>query len=253
MLSFKYENNWYEIEYFGIKIIETKFTTNFIKSIISEDDEQAKLIIENKSFKWKNILYINEMTRYSDLISLNKNSIIYKKIIEYIGDESLIKDEIIDSIIKNINQEFEFENLLIKQYDINKIINSSLSINNSNYVEKQNLFKILNKLEFDEKKLIIFDNVNYINYEICKQLLNNFNILIVCTDIRGIIDNINQLELCCFINDKKIFDVINQEKLTSYLELKMSLPISNLDIANYLENKNDQKSSIIHFYLKNIS
>ena len=53
MLSFKYENNWYEIEYFGIKIIETKFTTNFIKSIISEDDEQAKLIIENKSFKWK--------------------------------------------------------------------------------------------------------------------------------------------------------------------------------------------------------
>ena len=79
MLSFKYENNWYEIEYFGIKIIETKFTTNFIKSIISEDDEQAKLIIENKSFKWKNILYINEMTRYSDLISLNKNSIIYKK------------------------------------------------------------------------------------------------------------------------------------------------------------------------------
>ena len=169
MLSFKYENNWYEIEYFGIKIIETKFTTNFIKSIISEDDEQSKLIIENKSFKWKNILYINEMTRYSDLISLNKNSIIYKKIIEYIGDESLIKDEIIDSIIKNINQEFEFENLLIKQYDINKIINSSLSINNSNYVEKQNLFKILNKLEFDEKKLIIFDNVNYINYEICKQ------------------------------------------------------------------------------------
>lgn len=153
MLSFKYENNWYEIEYFGIKIIETKFTTNFIKSIISEDDEQAKLIIENKSFKWKNILYINEMTRYSDLISLNKNSIIYKKIIEYIGDESLIKDEIIDSIIKNINQEFEFENLLLKQYDINKIINSSLSINNSNYVEKQNLFKILNKLEFDEKKI----------------------------------------------------------------------------------------------------
>ena len=101
--------------------------------------------------------------------------------------------------------------------------------------------------------MIIFDNVNYINYEICKQLLNNFNILIVCTDIRGIINNINQLELCCFINDKKIFDVINQEKLTSYLELKMSLPISNLDITNYLENKNDQKSSIIHFYLKNIS
>ena len=82
--------------------------------------------------------------------------------------------------------------------------------------------------------------------------MNNFNILIVCSDIREIINNFSLLEICCFIYNNSIFDVINVEKLISFLEIKTSLSINEQDLNKYLEFSNDQKSSIINFYLKNI-
>ena len=140
----------------------------------------------------------------------------------------------------------------MNQYDLPKLIAATFELNDLGYIDDDKLIDILNKIEYDEKKLIIFDNVSYINYEKCKKLMNNFNILIVCSDVREIINNFSLLEICCFIYNNSIFDVINVEKLISFLEIKTSLSINEQDLNKYLEFSNDQKSSIINFYLKNI-
>lgn len=251
MLKINYNKNWYDIEFNGIKIIETRFTTNFIKSLITDNEQEVKMLIDNKNIRWKNVIYINEMTKYSDFLSLNKSNYLYKKIIDKIADNSLINDKLIELIIGNINKELQINDLLIKQYDLNKIIIACFELNDLGYIKDDDLFTLLNKIEYDEKKLIIFDNVSYATYEKCKKLLNNFNILIVCNDIRGIINNFNLLEICCIIN-KNVFDIINVEKLMSYIESKSSLLINETDINNYLEKKDDQKSAIINFYLKSL-
>lgn len=251
MLQINYNKNWYDIEFNGIKIIETRFTTNFIKSLITDNDEEVKMLIDNKNIRWKNVIYINEMTKYNDFLSLNKSNYLYKMILDKIADNSLINDKLIESIINNINKELQMNDLLVKQYDLNKIIIACFELNDLGYINDKDLFTLLNKIEYDEKKLIIFDNVSYATYEKCKGLLNNFNVLIICNDIRGIINNFNLLEICCIIN-KNVFDIINIEKLISYIESKSSLLINEVDINNYLEKSDDQKSSIINFYLKSL-
>ncbi len=250
MLKLNYKKNWYEIEFNGIKVLETRHTTNFIKDFLYCDDDNARLIINNKNIKDKNIIYINDLTRYDDFLSLNKNGTVYKKIIEKIADNTLVNQQLINEIVSALNNEFG-RDIIEHQYDINKIISGSFELISLGCMEEKDIFNILNKLDFDERKLIIFDNVSYVKYSNVKQLLNNFDILIVCSDIRGVIDNISQLELCCFVNNG-IFDVINVEKLLSYLEMKTSQKIDHEDINNFLNLKNDQKSSIINFYLKSI-
>lgn len=251
MLQFNYQKNWYDIEFQGIKIIETNYTTNFIKSIISNNEDESKMILDGKKIKWKNVIYINEMTTINDFLSLNKSNFLYKKIIETIEDNSLINQELVDQIIEKVNLDLGLENLLLSQYDISKIISACFEMENLGYLDEKTIFNLLNKLNFDEKKLIVFDNVKFATYENCKKLLNNFNVLIICSDLRFVINNFKELELCCLINNF-VFEIINIEKIISYLELKTSLSIAEKDLHNYLNNKNDQKSSLINFYLKNI-
>lgn len=251
MLQINYQKNWYEFEFHGIKIIETDYTTNFIKSILSEYDENSKLIIDNKNIKWKNIIYINELSTINDFLSLNKSNFLYKKIIETIEDNSLVNQNLINNIIDKINNELELEDLLLPQYDISKIISACFELNNLGYLDETKIINLLNKLDFDEKKLIVFDNVKFATYENCKKLLNNFNILIICSDLRNVINNFKQLELCVYVNNF-IFEIINVEKIISYLELKTSLLIEEKDLNDYLSKKVNKKSSTIHFYLKNI-
>lgn len=251
MLTIKYNNNWYDFDFNGIKVIETKYTTNFIKKIFHENNNTDKVIIDGKNYNWKNIIYINELTKINDFLSLSKNGYLYKKIIDKIEDNSLINQDLINAIIAEINKEMEIEDLLFPTYDLNKIIASTFELGDLGFINDESFFQILNKIDYDEKKLIIFDNCNFINYGNVKKLLNNFNILIICNDIRGIIRNYNELEICCFINNS-VFEVINIEKLVSYLELKLSEPISEQDLNNYLLFDDSKKSSVINFCLKNL-
>lgn len=251
MLQIKYKNNWYDFEFHGIKIFEVNYTTNFIKSIIVDNDEESKLIIDGKNIKWKNVIYINEMSKIDNFLSLNKSNFLYKEIIETIGDNLLINEQLINKIANQINLNLGINNLLSTQYDVSKLISACFEMINLGFIDETTIFNLLNKLNFDERKLIIFDNVSFATYKNCKKLLNNFNILIICSDLRGIVENIKELELCCLENHY-LFEIINIEKVISFLELKTSLIINEYDLNNYLNKKNDQKSSLIHFYLKSI-
>lgn len=252
MLQIHYQSNWYEIEYCGIKIIETAFTTKLIKSMLDEHNDNSKLILDNKKIKWKNVIYINEMTKINDFLSLSKNNHLYKQIIDLIADQSLVNDALIKKIITTINQNWNLGELISEQYDLNKIVLACFELNDLGYISDEHFFDLLNQIQYDEKKLIIFDNVSYINYQKCKKLLNNFNVLVITTDIRNVISNHSELELCCLLGDNKCFDIIDSDKLISYLELKLATQIKPEEINNYLFKKTDFKSQQINFYLKNL-
>lgn len=248
MFSFKYNNNYYELDFNGIKIIETHFTTNFIKQIFG--DQENKCNIDGKVYSFKNIIYINELTKINDYLSLSRNGYIYKKIIDKLNDSLLINQELINKIIDEINQEFE-NDILLPTLDMNRLINSIFDLNDLGFISDQSFFYILNKIEFGEKKLIVFDNCKFATYNSCKMLLNNFNILIITSDVRNCINNYKELEICCFINNK-VFEIINLEKLVSYLEYKMSEPITEKDLNSYINFGNSKKDTSINFYLKNL-
>ena len=251
MLQINYQNNWYDIEFNGLKIIETSFTTNFVKSILVNSDQEAKIILDNKKIRWKNAIYINEMSKITDLLSLNKSNYLYKQILELIADHSLVNDQLIKTIIETLNQKIKLDNLISQQYDLNKIILACFELNDLGYLDDDTYFDLLNQIDFDEKKLLIFDNLHYINYQKCQKLLNNFNVLIVTTDARKLINHYQELELCCFFH-KNFFDVVDVDKLLAYLELKMATQVKEQEINNYLAKKTDFKSSQIDFYLKNL-
>lgn len=50
------------------------------------------------------MIYINEMTKINDFLSLGKNNYLYKQIIDLIADQSLVNDALIKKIITTINQ-----------------------------------------------------------------------------------------------------------------------------------------------------
>ena len=249
MLCFKYEDSWCELDYEGIKIIETPYTTNWIKKVFL--DENSKVTIDGRHINFKNnVLYINEFSKISDFLQLNKNNFIYKLILDKIGENSLVNQDLVNEIINEINTELNNNNLLDIQYDLSKIISGIFDINNDDYIDDK-FIDILNLLGFDEKKLIIFDNCKFINYKKCQQLLNNYNILIVCNDIRWVINYYKELEICCFMN-KKVFEIIHLEKLISYLEMKLSEPISEETLNDYLSFGDTKLNSLINFHLKSL-
>lgn len=251
MLQIKFNNNWYDFDFYGIKVFETSFTTNFIKQILSNLNEECKLIIDDRNIRWNNVIYINELTKPQNFLSLNKTNILYKKILEIIQDKSLINNNLINFICEQINKELEIEDLLLPQYDIAKIVSACFELNDSGYLKDEQLFNLLDKLVFNEKKLIIFDNLKTVTYKRCQKLLNSFNILIVTSDIREVLSSPKELEICCIIKNEIIHEIISVDKLLSYLEIKTSLPMNLQDLQNYLHKNNDQKSSLIDFYMKN--
>lgn len=248
MLSIKYNNNLYELDFEGIKIFETNYTTNVIKNIFSIEDG---LMIDGKKYTLKNIIYINEMTKIDEFLSLGKNNYLYKKILEKLDDRKLINDIVINEIIDQLNNELEINNLLSTQYDINRIINGVFELNDLGFISDENFLNILNKIDYEEKKLIIFDNCKYINYERIKKLLNNFNVMIFCSDIRNVISNYKEFEICCYLNEN-LFEIISIERLISFLEFKISEPISEKDLNLFLNFDSSKKSNSINFYLKNL-
>ena len=85
------------------------------------------------------------MSKITDLLSLNKLNYLYKQILELIADDSLVNDQLIKTIIETLNQKIKLDNLIRRQYDLNKIILVCFELNDDTY------FDLLNQIDFDEK------------------------------------------------------------------------------------------------------
>lgn len=237
-----------EFEFNGIKIIDINNTTKFYKDIILD----SSIYIDNKSIKKENIIYINELTKFSDYISLTKKSFVVKKIIDCIETYPIINTENIYQIKNKINNEIGYELLDITDGDITKIITLIIEIINDSYVDWEK-FKIILLYVFEESKLIILDNISYIEIKNILTFINEHKFLILTNDYRNFISNKNELELVVFFDDNyKYKEILDYEILISFMEKEFNLEFNDDFFKNIILNKNKEESAIFSTKIKKI-
>lgn len=234
-----------EFEYNGIKILQIDNTRKFYKDFILDND----IYIDNNVFKNKDIVYISEFNKLNEFIDLNKKSFLTKEIINKLVKYPLINEKNLEIIITEINN--EFNNQLIENIpgDIHKLITLLLEFINDDFLNINNLDLILN-YSFDTKKMIIFDEVSWINIEFLEKFLNQHNFIILTNDFRNYI-NMEKIELLLNIkNNYEYTDIIDANKLLLYLEQKINKDL--LNINEIIKDKNDFTSLTIFYLIKKI-
>lgn len=250
MLAIKFDDKEIEFVFNGIKVLNNSFTSLLAKNLLKNE---TNFYIEERHIKKSNIIYINEFTKLSDFLTLNRSSILIKKILNVLEDKKLVNNELLVNVVNEINKWIGIEYLSLNDGDEIKIINFLLEITKDIDLN-QELFTFLIENDFwNEKMLFIFDNVSWLKTNKLLNYLNIHNFLIISNDFRNYIHSINELELVCIINNKyEYFDILDTEKLLDFLELKLNTKINKQNINDMLENKNDKLSNDLFFNILDI-
>ena len=177
LVQFDIYNKSFIFEYYGIKIISTNNTNKFIRNIICGNLVNSNIKISGNYIRHSNIIVISLFSRISDILNSRVNGSIH----------NYLKDNInLGNVNKNIN------NLITKEYQeinsIHKVTNLDFSksdlinfIDVSNeYINEENFFSILEILkEINNKKTIIFNDIDFIKYNNCVGYIKWFNFIFV--------------------------------------------------------------------------
>lgn len=245
MLRINKNNIEIEFEYNGIKILQVDNTRKFYKEFILDNN----IYIDNFVFKPIDIIYISELNRLNEFIDLSKKSFLTKTIISKLIEYPIINQINLEKVVNQVNNDFNNELVESATGDINKLISILIEFVNNNFLNKNNLETILNNC-FDTKKLIIIDEVSWINVKILEKYINQHNFIILTTDFRNYID-IKQIELLVILkNNYEFTDIIDSSKLILYLEQQMNYDLSNIN--EIIKNKDDFVSLKVFSLIKKI-
>lgn len=164
----------FNFEFGGIKIIQCNNTNKFLRNIFDEYMEPL-ISINGIRINSKNLFIISPMTKISDILN-NKssgdlckylkncdNSSDIKKINNLLGEIYYQKDD----CIKNVTEISLAKTDLINYLDIK-----------DEFVNEKNIFDILTILKTNNiKKLIVFNDVDYLSIENTKRFSSNFDFL----------------------------------------------------------------------------
>ena len=236
-----------DLDYNGIKILQCNNPNLFYKDVILD----SSIYIDDYKIKNENIIYINNLSQLKDFMNLNKKSNIYSRIIELLFEYKIINYENINQIINIINGEYQYELLEINEGDNSKLISMFFELLNDKYLD-QNLLEIILNNVFDDKKLIIFDNIEWINLEFLSNFLNQHYFLVLTNNFEKYIQNYKELEILTIIkNNYDYFDVLDINHLCVYLQSELNINIDHDNIVELL-HKNDINNQLILWKLNNI-
>lgn len=242
MLTINKENIECELNFDGIKVFQTSNPVKLYKNLILE----SNISIDNKIIKRDNIIYINELTKLDSFASLSKKSFLIKEIINLLDSYPIINVENIKLIKDYINNKYSEELIDVNDGDVGKVINLFLEFINSEYLNKS-LFKFVLENCFDESKLIILDQVSWLNIKDLYSFVNEHKFIVITHDFRNYIENSQMLELLVsFKDDYNYVEMLDSNKLLVYLEQQMNIEIDDTKINHLLNDKNSQES--INFY-----
>lgn len=244
MLQILKSNFDHEFSFEGIKIINTKNPTLFYKDIIKD----SNIFIDNKKIKNEDVIYINNLSTFKEFINLNKKSFILTKILELINEYPIINNENILKIINSINQELNYEILDYNEGDIHKLSTLFVDLAEDTYLNND-ILRIIFKHVFDSKKIIVLDNLFWLDIELLFEFINEHNFLIITNDFRKYIKNKKELELLVVHNDNGLIDILDADHLIQYLEKNTNIELDeNLSL---LKNESIVSSNLM-FYILNI-
>ncbi len=236
-----------DLDYNGIKILQSNNPNLFYKDVILD----SSIYIDDYKIKNENIIYINNFSQLKDFMNLNKKSNIYSRIIELLFEYKIINYENINQIINIINGEYQYELLEINEGDNSKLISMFFELLNDKYLD-QNLLEIILNNVFDDKKLIIFDNIEWINLEFLSKFLNQHHFLVLTNNFEKYIQNYKEFEILTIMkNNYDYFDVLDINHLCVYLQSELNINIDHNNIVELL-HKNDINSQLILWKLNNI-
>lgn len=236
-----------DLDYNGIKILQSNNPNLFYKEIILD----SSIYIDDYKIKNENIIYINNFSQLKDFMNLNKKSNIYSRIIELLFEYKIINYENINQIINIINGEYQYELLEINEGDNSKLISMFFELLNDKYLD-QNLLEIILNNVFDDKKLIILDNIEWINLEFLSKFLNQHYFLVLTNNFEKYIQNYKEFEILTIMkNNYDYFDVLDINHLCVFLQSELNINIDHNNIVELL-HKNDINSQLILWKLNNI-
>ena len=236
-----------DLDYNGIKILQSNNPNLFYKEIILD----SSIYIDDYKIKNENIIYINNFSQLKDFMNLNKKSNIYSRIIELLFEYKIINYENINQIINIINGEYQYELLEINEGDNSKLISMFFELLNDKYLD-QNLLEIILNNVFDDKKLIILDNIEWINLEFLSKFLNQHYFLLLTNNFEKYIQNYKEFEILTIMkNNYDYFDVLDINHLCVFLQSELNINIDHNNIVELL-HKNDINSQLILWKLNNI-
>lgn len=238
MLSINKNNVECELEFEGIKIFQTQNPTKLYKDLILD----SVINIDNKNIKLDNVIYINELTKLTDFVNLNKKSFLIKEIINLLEQYPIINIDNINNIKDCINNKYQEELIDTNEGDNNKLINLFIEFINQEYLNKS-LFKLILDYCFEDSKLIILDNVSWIELNDLYSWLNEHKFIIITYDFREYIKNASELELLVtFKQNYDYVEMLDSNKLIVYLEKHMNIEVNKEKINTWLNNKNNLES-----------
>lgn len=239
------DNKEYEINYHGIKIFDCLNPSLFIKeNFLSKN---CFVEINNKAIKEDEIIIFDDLSKIESFFKFSKSSILVEKLIEKIETLPLINQDNQEKIKNLFNQEFNFNILETNEGDHLKIINLLFEIVSLNYLDSKSLEILLLEILAKKRHLIIFNDLSWIKINYLTKFLNLHDFIIVTSDFRKYISNINQLELVCLVSANNYFEIEDANKLVAYLEQKMNM---NID-QNFINNlKKDYYSDNAYSFLK---
>ncbi len=238
MLSINKNNIECELEFDGIKIFQTQNPTKLYKDLILD----SVINIDNKNIKLDNVIYINELTKLTDFVNLNKKSFLIKEIINLLEQYPIINISNINNIKDYINNKYQEELIDTNEGDNNKLINLFIEFINQEYLNKS-LFKLILDYCFEDSKLIILDNVSWIELNDLYGWLNEHKFIIITYDFREYIKDASELELLVtFKQNYDYVEMLDSNKLIVYLEKHMNIEVNKEKINTWLNNKNSLES-----------
>ncbi len=232
MLKIENNNNYWEFEFYGLKIIDCQNTAKFFKEF-----KKSKITINNRTIKNDDIIYINELTKISDLLSFNKKSFLIENIVDIEQKNNLINKDNLTKIIRMINDKYNYEILEECDGDLLKIIGSLIQLTSEEYLNKE-ILKILLSNNYNSSKLFIIDNISWINIEDISIHLNEHHFIFLTNDFRNYIKKINDLEEVLIVKDNlEISELYDSQKICAYLEKNINEPINNKQFNIFINEK----------------
>lgn len=248
MLNICINKQQFEFEYEGIKVFYTLNTSIFMKDIfIGIQDDHIKTSFNTYS----KFIYINPLTKLESLLSFSKTNNLYKKIITYLLDNNLINSEKLKEIINDINESIG-TNYIQENNDLSKLISALFALNTEEYINEECFYKYLEFNKSDTKQLVIIHDLWSIKISKLKEFLNYYDFIVISNSF-SFIENISNLEtLVIWNNTNNYLEVLDTDKLLSYLEEKINIPITKEIFNNFINNEQNMKlNAEISYFLLN--
>jgi len=209
-ISFNYFDNYYNFDYLGVKIMKHVNTNKLIRLLLNDNEIDSNISINNYRIKNKDIIIISPFTKINDILSSRTNGNLHN----FLKDEKVIDSNSI--IEKSITDEFnKFTKIeQLTELNLSKVDLINYVDINDNFVSEKNIKLILEILKnTTSKKLIIFNDVEYIKISELDQYISFFNFLYVINEYEENYKNlIDYKYFLILVKNSLMYDLFSKNK-----------------------------------------